>query len=136
MTICQAGVAPLLNSDATATMDEIIRAPHARTVEIAQSCPPLKHGLAVHLKQGNRGTPYYPVRLISATVTNSCPIDLKIEPLTYHEHIYTTPMSFFVIWMIYLAFGWVLSGRLGSGWVLAGFWDNPAETQPGRWVAG
>ena len=44
--------------------------------------------------------------------------------------------EFFVIWMIYLAFGWVLSGRLGSGWVSAGFWDNPAETRPGRWVAG
>ena len=38
--------------------------------------------------------------------------------------------------MIYLVFDWVLSGRLGSGWVSAGFWDNPAETQPGRWVAG
>ena len=44
--------------------------------------------------------------------------------------------EFFVIWMIYLTSGWVLSGRLGSGWGLAGFGANPAETQPGRWVVG
>ena len=55
----------------------------------------LKHGFAVHPNQGPGGAPPGPGRLVSATVTNSCPIDLKIEPLTYPEHIYTNPMSFF-----------------------------------------
>ena len=60
-------------------------------------------------------------------------------PNTSWAYLYNSD-EFFVIWMIYLAFGWVLSGRLGFGWVSAGFWlgfgTNPAETQPGRWVAG
>ena len=58
---------------------------------------PLKAWIRSPSQTGAGGAPPAPVQLISATVTNSCPIDLKIEPLTHPEHIYTNPMSFFDI---------------------------------------